>query len=166
MKTSKVLLNISAFCCFIYFAIYIFSLVFIPIGIYCFLAGKTFSYKADQPDDKMRVSDKTFRNYVIFASIFCFPFGLLAIYPYIYLTSNNIKVSDVKTSNNDETNQFSVYTSEVDETSKSKQTQNVTETDEEKLAKYRKLESFRDKGFITDAELEMAREQLFGKKDD
>ena len=37
-------------------------------------------------------------------------------------------------------------------------------TDEEKQAKFKKLQNFRDKGIITEEELELAREQLFGKK--
>ena len=102
MKSSKVLLNITSFFCFIYFAIYIFTLVFIPIGIYCFIAGKTFSYKAEHLDETMRISNQQFKNLVIFVSIFCFPFGLLSIIPYLKLTSNNVVISDAETAKSNE----------------------------------------------------------------
>ena len=172
MKTSKVLLNLSAFFCFIYFALYIFTLVFIPIGIYCFLAGKRFNYKAEHLGDTTKISNKEFKFYVIFVSVFCFPFGLLSIIPYVMLVSNRVKVSDLnyvdtrdipveelKTETNNEN------ISKEQETSNS--SQNVQEeTEEEKLEKFKKLENFKEKGLITADELEQAREQLFGKKDE
>ena len=96
MKKSKLLLNLTSFFCFIYFALYIFTLVFIPIGIYCYIAGKNFSYKAEHLDDTMKLSNINFKRYVIFVSIFCFPFGLLVIIPYRYLTSNNIVITNLK----------------------------------------------------------------------
>ena len=66
MKATKVLLNITSFFCFIYFALYIFTLVFIPIGIYCFLAGKRFAYKADHLGDNYKLTNINFKKYVIF----------------------------------------------------------------------------------------------------
>ena len=165
MKSSKILLNLTSFFCFVYFAIYIFTLVFIPIGIYCFIAGKTFSYKAEHLDETIAISNTQFKNYVIFVSIFCFPFGLLAILPYRYLTSNNIVVSNVEMGG--------LKYSEVSEEER-KETQaqaevineeKPEETMEEKMEKFKKLERFKANGFITEEELEQAREQIFGKKD-
>ena len=165
MKSSKILLNLTSFFCFVYFAIYIFTLVFIPIGIYCFIAGRTFSYKAEHLDETIVISNKQFKNYVIFVSIFCFPFGLLAILPYRYLTSNNIVVSNVEMGG--------LKYSEVSEEER-KETQaqaevineeKPEETMEEKMEKFKKLERFKANGFITEEELEQAREQIFGKKD-
>ena len=163
MKTSKVFLNISSVVCFLYGAIYIFSLVFIPIGIYCFIAGKTFSYKAEHLDETVVISNTQFKNYVIFVSIFCFPFGLLVILPYRYLTSNNIVVSNVEMGG-------LKYSEVSEEERKETQTEVISEekpeeTMEEKMEKFKKLERFRANGFITEEELEQAREQIFGKKD-
>lgn len=168
MKTSKILLNISAVVCFIFFALYTFSLVFIPIGIYCYIAGKRFAYKAEHLEDTMFITKQTFRNYVIFVSIFCFPFGLLSVIPYILLVSNRVKVSNVEAPKPE----VKVETVEtVEEESKEqvsdKQTQTeVKETEAEKRAKFEKLKNFKEKGLITEEELEQAREQLFGKKED
>ena len=166
MKKSKILLNITSFFCFIYFAIYIFTLVFIPIGIYCFIAGKNFSYKAEHLDDEMKFSNLNFKRYTIFVSIFCFPFGLLAIIPYRYLTSNNIVVSSVKT----DLRYVNTENVEVKDDNTSSDGEIVqeekVETQEEKMEKFRKLQSFKEKGFITDEELEQAREQIFGKNND
>lgn len=165
MKSSKVLLNITSFFCFIYFAIYIFTLVFIPIGIYCFIAGKTFSYKAEHLDETMRISNQQFKNYVIFVSIFCFPFGLLSIIPYLKLTSNNVVISDAETTKSNEEKE-----SDREETQKTVETEvinkeNQEETMEEKIEKFKKLQRFKENGFITEEELEQAREQIFGKKE-
>lgn len=168
-KVSKVLLNITSVFCFIYFALYTFSLVFIPIGIYCYIAGKRFNYKADHLEDTMFIRKETFRNYVIFVSIFCFPFGLLSIIPYILLVSNRVKVSDAK-----QTKIEVVKESVNDEVQKNNKTQEeniateskISETESEKLEKFKKLQNFKEKGLITEEELEQAREQLFGKKED
>lgn len=173
MKSSKVLLNIMSVVCFLYGALYSFTLVFIPIGVYCFIAGRRFSFKAEHLDDKMFLNDQDFKSYVIFSSIVCFPFGLLSIIPYMILTNNNVKIStqettlikvetieekeesqeETKTENNEEKSVEEVTAQKEDEM-----------TDEEKQAKFKKLQNFRDKGIITEEELELAREQLFGKK--
>ena len=167
MNYSKVLLNITSAFCFIFFALYTFSLVFIPIGIYCFLAGKKFSYKAEHLEETLRFSNKEFRNYVIFVSVFCFPFGLLSILPYKKLASNNVTVSSV----DENTASYKVETIETEEpNTEEKPIETVAETNvettAEKLEKYEKLRNFKEKGLITEEELEQAREQLFGKRED
>ena len=163
MKTSRVLLNISAFICFVFGAIYLFTLVFIPIAVYCFIAGKRFSSKAEHIDDLYSIDNRVFKNYVVFASIACFPLGLISIIPYLRLTGNNIKINRVE-----EESKVTITTNEtVDE--KKEEVQSVEAqkedilSDEEKMKKFKKLENFKEKGLITEDELEMAREQLFGK---
>lgn len=166
MKASKVILNILSVVCFIYGALYVFSLVFIPIGIYCFIAGRKFSYKADHLDDTFQVPNNVFRNYVIFTCIFCFPFGLLSLIPYFMRVSNNVKVTNnysndeyVSTPNND-------IKEEKEQTNTNfSESENNHETEQEKIEKFEKLKKFHEKGLITDDELEMAREQLFDKKE-
>ena len=165
MKSSKFLLNLTSFFCFIYFAIYIFTLVFIPIGVYCFIAGKRFSYKAEHLDNDMFLSHQHFKNYVIFASIACFPFGLLAIIPYTLIVGNRIKIT------NEPGLKLQIEESVVKQTEsvEEKTTEAVVQKDdelslEEKQAKFKKLQNFRDKGIITEEELEQAREQLFGNE--
>ena len=92
MKKNKVLLNILSVICFIYGALYVFSLVFIPVGIYCFSAGKKFSYKAEHLLDNFSVDKKIMNGYTIFVSIACFPFGLLSIIAYLGVYGNNVKI--------------------------------------------------------------------------
>ena len=169
MKTSKVFLNISSVVCFLYGAIYIFSLVFIPIGVYCFIAGRRFSYKAEHIDDFYTIKNEVFKNYVIFASIVCFPLGLLSIIPYVILTGNNVKISGLHLQEHDE-----VKVSDVQPETKENEVEDkdnslvqeipTEETETEKQEKFKKLQKFRDKGIITEEELEQAREQLFGDK--
>lgn len=180
MKSSRILLNIMSVICFIYGALYVFTLVFIPLGVYCFIAGRRFSFKAEHLDDTMYMSNYHFKCYVIFVSIVCFPLGLLSIVPYLYLTTHNIKVSNFENNShnsdvqvtepereifdskekNFENNEIENNSTEV-EVVKPQKEEEMTE--EEKLSKFRKLQNFRDKGIITDEELELAKEQLFGK---
>lgn len=94
MKISKVILNIESVVCFVFGALYSFSLVFIPVGVYCFIAGRRFSYKAEHLDNDMFLSNKHFKYYVVFASIACFPLGLLSIIPYVLVVGNRIKITN------------------------------------------------------------------------
>lgn len=169
MKISKVILNIESVVCFIFGALYSFSLVFIPVGVYCFIAGRRFSYKAEHLDNDMFLSNKHFKYYVVFVSIACFPLGLLSIIPYVLVVGNRIKITNdagLKLQKDAETEIKTVETIEGEE----KQTQEAVIqkddelSDEEKQAKFEKLQNFRDKGIITEEELEQAREQLFGNK--
>lgn len=165
MKKNKVLLNIVSVFCFIYGAIYIFSLVFIPIGIYCFSAGKKFSYKADHLLDNFSVDKKIMKAYTIFVSIACFPFGLLSIIAYLGVYGNNVKVkgfeyhkiNDVE--NDDKQTKLGEEKVQKDESSQE-------ETMEEKTIKLEKLKNFREKNIISEEEFQMAKEQLFGKEDE
>lgn len=167
MKASKVLFNISAVVCFLCGALYIFSLVFIPVGVYCFIASKRFAFKAEHLYEDFAVSNQTLKNWVIFASIACFPLGLISIIPYWFITSNNVKVEsfNIKISEDDSNADFKTEVAEAEQTESLKEEVVQEETEEEKLEKFKKLENFREKGIITEEELEMAREQLFGKQD-
>ena len=172
MKSAKVLLNISVVIAFLYGALYIFSLVFIPIGIYCFIAGKRFSYKAEHMNDLYAIDNKILKNYTIFVCFACFPLGLLAIIPYYLIVSNRVKVSGFKVSSEYEDAKVEEVKAEKEEIEiadsepKKETAQETVETEEEKIEKFKKLQNFKDKGIITEDELEMAREQLFGKKED
>ncbi len=171
MKASKILFNISAVICMIFGALYIFSLVFIPIGIYCFIAAKRFVYKADHIMDTFAISNKTLKNYVIFASIACFPLGLVSIIPYLLVVGNNVSVSEVeqyKNDNNVTISDADTYSEDV-ENSENNEIESVEAhielTEAEKQEKFEKLKNFHEKGIITDDELEMARQQLFGNSE-
>ena len=166
MKLNKVLLNIASVFCFIFGAFYIFSLVFIPIGVYCFVAGKKFSYKADHLLDNYAVDKKTMMAYSIFVSIACFPFGLLALIAYFGIYNNNVKVENtesIKINTVEESESAEKVDEEKSDTTQDKE-QEKEETEEEKLEKLEKLRNFKEKGIITEEEFEMAKEQMFGKK--
>lgn len=167
MKASKILFNISAVICFICGALYLFSLVFIPIGIYCFIAAKRFVYKADNMTDIITMPNKVLKNWVIFASIVCFPLGLVSAVAYAILTNNNIKVTD----SDKDTSEPTVTISDSEETEEYQKPETIEveahreETLEEKQAKFEKLKKFHEKGIITDDELRTAKEQLFGNEE-
>lgn len=167
MKANKVLLNIVSVFCFLFGACYIFSLVFIPVGIYCFSAGKLFSSKADHLLDNFVADKKLMRNYTIFVSIVCFPFGLLSVIAYLGIYGNNVKVQEaesVKVEPVEEPVEVKAEEVEVEKTSEESVKEPVKEeTEEEKLEKLEKLRKFKDKKIITEEEFEMAKEQMFGK---
>ena len=168
-KSNKVLLNISAVICFIFGAFYIFSLVFIPVGIYCFVAGRLFSHKADHLLDNYVVDKKSMKAYTIFASIACFPLGCLSIIAYFGIYGNNVKVED------NEVIKFNFFNApdEDEEVEKAeevaqeevKEESAKEETEEEKMEKLEKLRKFKEKNIITEEEFEMAKEQIFKKED-
>ena len=164
MKANRVFLNIASVFCFLFGALYIFSLVFIPVGIYCFSAGKKFSYKADHLLDNYAVDKKVLKVFSIYASIVCFPFGLFALIAYLRIYSNNVKIENAETVKVDDVGPvFSQYEDEVIE-SESEEIK-TEETESEKLEKLEKLRNFKEKGIITEEEFEMAKEQMFGGKE-
>ena len=163
MKLNKVLLNISAVLCFIFGAFYIFSLVFIPVGIYCFTAGKRFSYKADHLLDNYAVDKKVLKGYSIFVSIVCFPFGFIALIAYLRIYSNNVKIESTERLNVKVSDDESVVQdNEVEVEEQPVQALNKEESEEEKFEKLEKLRKFKEKGIITEEEFNMAKEQMFG----
>lgn len=163
MKKNKVLLNIVSVFCFVYGALYIFSLVFIPIGIYCFSAGKKFNYKADHLLDNYAIDKKSMKFYTIFISIACFPFGLLSIIAYFGIYGNNVKVDGYEYTRVTSVEEKAETFKSEEDTVSEENASGVKETEEEKLAKLEKLKNFRDKKIITEEEFEMAKEQMFGK---
>lgn len=169
MKTERILFNISAVICYIFGTLYLFTLVFIPIAIYCFDAAKRFAYKADNLLDFSILPNNTLKKYVIFTCIFCFPLGLISIIPYLKISSNNVSVVDVKPEIEEIEDLAKEEIEDLDEELEEKPVEevevNTEQTEAEKIEKFEKLKNFHEKGIITDDELEMAREQLFGKKD-
>lgn len=167
MKASKILFNISAVICFICGALYLFSLVFIPIGIYCFIAAKRFVYKADNMSDIITLPNNILKNWVIFASIACFPLGLISAIAYVVLTSNNVSITNPE----NDTEATNVTISNSEETEEYQKPEPIAveahkeETLEEKQEKFEKLKKFHEKGIITDDELRIAKEQLFGNEE-
>ena len=166
MKVTRVFLNIMSVVCFVYGALYCFSLVFIPVGVYCFIAGRKFSYKAEHMFDAYTIDNKTIKNYTIFVCIACFPFGLLALIPCYMLLSGKATTSEFKA-----TRVTDVESEETTKDSNNEEPNTVVQveaqtmqevSEEEKQEKFNKLKNFKEKGIITEDEFEMARKQLFG----
>jgi len=165
MKANKVLLNITSVFCFLFGACYIFSLVFIPVGIYCFVAGRLFSHKADHLLDNYVSDKKTMKAYTIFASIACFPFGCLSIIAFFGIYGNNVKVQTAESVKIEPVEEVVEETVEVktEEVPEEKKEEMTEETEAEKLEKLEKLRKFKEKNIISEEEFEMAKEQMFGK---
>ena len=167
MKKAKVTLNILAVISFIFGALYCFSLVFIPVGVYCFSAGKLFSYKADHLMDSYTADKKTLTRYFIFVAIVCFPLGLLSGLAYLFLFGNNVKIEQFNYVKITDVSPEEKQEEKQPEVKEEKQEESVQEeSEEEKLEKLEKLRNFKEKGIISEEEFEMAKEQMFGKKED
>lgn len=175
MKKTRVVLDILSVISFVFGALYCFTLVFIPVGVYCFSAGKLFSSKADHLLDNYSTDRKILVRYFIFVAIACFPLGLLSILAHSFLYGNNVKVDNfnyvkITSVEPDEKENDSKSEDNVDSVEEKQETvqaqEEQTETEEEKLEKLAKLENFKEKGIISEEEFEMAREQMFGKKDE
>lgn len=162
MKLNKVLLNIASVFCFIFGAFYVFSLVFIPIGIYCFVAGRKFSYKAEHLLDNYAVDKRILKGYSIFSAIACFPFGLIALIAYLRIYSNNVKVETTDSAKPEKEEVVKVQESEDNDSNQTSCGDKTEESEQEKLEKLEKLRKFKEKGIITEDEFEMARKQMFG----
>ena len=131
---------------------YCFTLVFIPIAIYCYIGAKKYSSLAEMSDVEVARHDKSITNWAIFFSIVGFPIGLISIIPAI-LVGNNVTVSDIKSDK--EPQGFSAQT--VQETEKREPVKNEL-SDLETLEKLKKL---LDEGLITQEEYERAKSDLF-----
>lgn len=163
MKANKVLLNITSVFCFLFGACYIFSLVFIPVGIYCFSAGKLFSHKAEHLLDNFVADKKTMKAYTIFVSIACFPFGLLSVIAYLGIYGNNVKIETAESVRVESVEEPASFVVEESINEEVKEESEKEETEEEKIEKLEKLRKFKEKNIITEEEFEMAKEQMFGK---
>jgi flagellar biosynthesis component FlhA len=117
--------------------------------------------------DSYSADKKTLSRYFVFVAIVCFPLGLISGLAYLFLYGNNVKVEEFNyvkiTDVAPEEKQEEPQTEEVKEEQQEEPVQE--ETEEEKLEKLKKLENFKEKGIISEEEFEMAKEQMFGKKD-
>lgn len=158
--------------------IYIVSLVFLPVGIYCISGASLYLAAAKLTDSEVYALKKRLGYYAIFFSIVAFPLGLISIIVYVVATSNHISVETP-------TDDAAYTVTDVDEqqtgfNGSAAQGQNTsgTSTDgatqaatqphqvvltEEALEKFEELKEYRNQGLITEAEFNRAKKDLFGE---
>lgn len=158
--------------------IYIASLVFLPVGIYCISGASLYLAAAKLTDSEVYALKKRLGYYAIFFSIVAFPLGLISIIVYAVATSNHISVETP-------TDDAAYTVTDVDEqqtgfNGSATQGQNISgaSTDgatqaatqphqvvltEEALEKFEELKEYRNQGLITEAEFNRAKKDLFGE---
>ena len=74
---------------------YCFTLILIPLAVYCFIGANKYSAFANMTDGELTQHKESITNWAIFFSIVGFPVGLISIIPAVSL-GNNVTISDVK----------------------------------------------------------------------
>ena len=146
--------------------IYIASLVFIPIGIYCLSGAFVYSKVAKANDGEIIYYKKSLEGWAVFMSIACFPFGLISLIVYNVATSNDVKINNIY-ENTDDKHEYDSAKIKRDsfasnQTSSSESEQVVVS--EDAMNKFLEIKAYHDQGLITDAEFEKAKNQIFGSK--
>ena len=160
--------------------IYIASLVFLPVGIYCISGASLYLAAVKLTDSEVYALKKRLGYYAIFFSIVAFPLGLISIIVYAVATSNHISVetptddaSYTVTDADIQSQQAGFNGSAVQDQNTSGAeaegaTQAVTQPHqvvltEEALEKFEELKEYRNQGLITEAEFNRAKKDLFGE---
>lgn len=158
--------------------IYIVSLVFLPVGIYCISGASLYLAATKLTDSEVYALKKRLGYYAIFFSIVAFPLGLISIIVYSVATSNHISVEtptdDAAYTVTDADEQQTGFngsaaqgqntsgTSTYGATQAATQQHQVVLT-EEALEKFEELKEYRNQGLITEAEFNRAKKDLFGE---
>lgn len=155
---------ISAVVCYISGVFYSFSLIFLPVAIYCFVYGNRYLRIAKLTDYELSVIKSMLISSAVFLSIFAFPIGLVSIIP-VCMSGSNAKVSNEPRVDNSTTAEQAetVKAQSVEVNENIEQTQNVNLSDED-LEKIEKLSAFRNQGLLTEQEFEDAKRQIMNKK--
>lgn len=158
--------------------IYIASLVFLPVGIYCISGASLYLAAEKLPDSEVYALKKRLGYYAIFFSIVAFPLGLISIIVYAVATSNHISVETptddaayTVTDADEQQTGFNGSAAQGQNTSGAEAegaTQAVTQPHqvvltEEALEKFEELKEYRNQGLITEAEFNRAKKDLFGE---
>ena len=132
-----------------------FTLILIPLGIFCFIAAKRYFAWAECSDVELINQKDSLRNWAIFTSIVNFPIGLISIIPLV-LCDNNVSVSNVK----DAPTVHQTSEEVVQETEKKEE----VDTEFSELETLKKLADLKAEGLITEEEYERAKSEVLNKR--
>lgn len=160
--------------------IYIASLVFLPVGIYCISGASLYLAAVKLTDSEVYALKKRLGYYAIFFSIVAFPLGLISIIVYAVATSNHISVETPTDDASYTVTDADIQSQQAGFNGSAAQDQNTSgaSTDgatqavtqphqvvltEEALEKFEELKEYRNQGLITEAEFNRAKKDLFGE---
>jgi len=130
---------------------YCFTLILIPLAVYCFIGAKKYIDYSALTDSELALQKKSLTNWAIFFSIVGFPIGLLSLFPAM-LAGNNVTITT--------TSEPNVGNAEAKE-----ETVKPSETHvEDSLETIAKLENLKKEGLITEEEFERAKSEVLSKK--
>ena len=160
--------------------IYIASLVFLPVGIYCISGASLYLATAKLTDSEVYALKKRLGYYAIFFSIVAFPLGLISIIVYAVATSNHISVETPTDDASYTVTDADIQSQQAGFNGSAAQDQNTSGAEaegatqavtqphqvvltEEALEKFEELKEYRNQGLITEAEFNRAKKDLFGE---
>lgn len=160
--------------------IYIASLVFLPVGIYCISGANLYLAAAKLTDSEVYALKKRLGYYAIFFSIVAFPLGLISIIVYAVATSNHISVETPTDDASYTVTDADIQSQQAGFNGSAAQDQNTSGAEaegatqavtqphqvvltEEALEKFEELKEYRNQGLITEAEFNRAKKDLFGE---
>ena len=159
MNKSSLWLNLTGVICYILGVSLVATLILIPVGVYCFIAGAKYFSWANLNDMELYNQKNLLKNWAIFVSIIAFPIGLVSIIP-VLKTGNNPVVTDVKPEQKSETKEG--VNPEINgikgETTNEPKAEHINQTSKEETVA--KLKKFKDDGLITESEYKRAISEL------
>lgn len=162
-NSSSVWFNLTSILCYIVGVLYCFTLIGIPIGIYCFIAARKNNEYADLTDAQLVPLKKEIGNWAIFVSIVMCPIGLISIIPYITIGDNGIHVSTVDETKEQDKEQKTEPAPAKEEPKVSSQ-ESVEMDNGEIDEKIKKLTDFKNDGIIGEEEYKKAVDELNSRR--
>lgn len=151
---SSVLSTILGILGFIAGVSYCFTLILIPVAIYCFIGAKKYIDAASYTDSQMAMQKKSFTNWAIFYSIALFPIGLLSIIVAWQASTNNVVITDAQYTTN--------TSSETGEQVNNQREPEVAPASKEETIE--KLSKLKEEGLISEEEYERAKAEVIEDK--
>jgi len=155
MNKNSSLCNLMGIIGYILGVSYCFTLILLPLAIYCFIGGKMYMEMAKKTDGEVAIKKQSLTYWAVFFSIVGFPIGLISIIIPLR-ANNNVKISNVDDS------KVTVQSVEEEKDEKNKVYEQKNELTD--LETIEKLQKFKEDGLITEEEFERAKKEILEKK--
>lgn len=155
MNKNSVLCSVMGIISYIIGISYCFTLILLPVAIYCFIGGRMYMELAKKTDGEVAIKKQSLTYWAIFFSIVGFPIGLISIIIPLR-ANNNVKVSNV------EEPKVTVQTTEEVKPEENKVYEQKSDLTD--LETIEKLQKFKEDGLITEEEFERAKKEILEKK--
>ena len=141
---------------YIFGVAFCFTFILIPLAVYCFIGARKYMIFSAMSDAQLYTFKKSLTGWAIFFSIVGFPLGLISIIPAVFVSSNNITITDVS-----EPDFKTAPEQKPQAENKEKPAKEDKSNDLETLEK---LKHLLDEGLITEEEYERAKKDVVNKR--